>query len=190
MNLIMAGRTSLLAQMVKRLPTMRETQVQSLGQEDPLEKDMAPHSSTLAWKIPWMEEPGRLQSMGSQRVGHDWVTSFHFTSMAGKEDNWVYVCVHTHTHTHTETHTQKQKWKPCNFPGEFIAGADHVPSSDLQCVFRRDGKIWCQLKKIPSSFGWYLKFHLYCLFPWCEFVMKAMSARKKRMKNWGIKKQA
>ena len=71
MNLIMAGRTSLLAQMVKRLPTMRETQVQSLGQEDPLEKDMAPHSSTLAWKIPWMEEPGRLQSMGSQRVRHD-----------------------------------------------------------------------------------------------------------------------
>ena len=53
------------------LPTMRETGVQSLGQEDPLEKEMATHSSTLAWKIPWMEEPGRLQSMGSQRVGHD-----------------------------------------------------------------------------------------------------------------------
>ena len=57
--------------MVKRLPTMRETQVQSLGQEDPLEKEMATHSSTLAWKIPWTEEPGRLQSVGSQRVGHD-----------------------------------------------------------------------------------------------------------------------
>ena len=57
--------------MVKRLPTMRETWVQSLGQEDLLEKEMAPHSSILAWKIPWMEEPGRLQSMGSQRVGHD-----------------------------------------------------------------------------------------------------------------------
>ena len=52
--------------MVKCLPAMRETQVQSLGQEDPLEKEMAAHSSTLAWKIPWMEEPGRLQSMGSQ----------------------------------------------------------------------------------------------------------------------------
>ena len=50
---------------------MRETQVRSLGQEDPLEKEMATHSSTLAWKIPWMDEPGRLQSMGSQRVGHD-----------------------------------------------------------------------------------------------------------------------
>ena len=73
----------LVAQMVKRLPTMRETWVQSLGQEDPLDKEMATHSSTLAWKIPWMEEPGRLESMESQRVGHDWATSlslftFHF----------------------------------------------------------------------------------------------------------------
>ena len=63
--------TSLVAQIVKCLPTMRETWVGSLGQEDPLENEMAIHSSTLAWKIPWMEEPGRLQSMGSQRVGHD-----------------------------------------------------------------------------------------------------------------------
>ena len=59
---------SLVAQMVKRLPTMRETWVQSLGQEDPLKKEMATHSSTLAWKIPWTEELGRQQSMGSQRV--------------------------------------------------------------------------------------------------------------------------
>ena len=58
------------AQMVKRLSTMRETCVRSLGQEDPLEKEIATYSSTLAWKIPWMEECGRLQSMGSQRVGH------------------------------------------------------------------------------------------------------------------------
>ena len=57
--------------MVKHLPTTRETRVQSLGQEDPLEKEIAAHSSTLARKIPWMEEPSRLQSMGSQRVGHD-----------------------------------------------------------------------------------------------------------------------
>ena len=63
--------TSLVAQTVKRLPIMRETRVQSLGQEDPLEKKTATHSSTLAWKIPWMEEHGRLQSMDSQRVGHD-----------------------------------------------------------------------------------------------------------------------
>ena len=62
---------SLVAQRVKHLPTMLETQVQSLGWEDPLEKEMATHSSTLAWKIPWTEKPGRLQSLGSQRVGHD-----------------------------------------------------------------------------------------------------------------------
>ena len=64
-------RASLVAQSLKRLPAMRETWVQSLGQEDPLEKEMAPHSSILAWRIPWAEEPGGLQSMGLQRVGHD-----------------------------------------------------------------------------------------------------------------------
>ena len=62
---------SLVAQTVKCLPTMQETWVQSLGWEDPLEKEMATHSSMLAWKIPWTEEPGRLQSMGLQRVGHN-----------------------------------------------------------------------------------------------------------------------
>ena len=62
--------TSLVAQTVKLLPTIRETRVRSLGGEDPLEKEMVTHSSTLAWKIPW-EKPDRLQSMGSQRVGHD-----------------------------------------------------------------------------------------------------------------------
>ena len=60
-----------MAQTVKRLPTMWETWVRSPGWGDPLEKEMATHSSTLAWKIPWMEEPGRLQSMRSQRAGHD-----------------------------------------------------------------------------------------------------------------------
>ena len=63
--------TSLVAQMIKRLPTMLETRIQSLGWEDLLEKEMATHSSTLACKIPWMEKPSRLQSMGSQRVEHD-----------------------------------------------------------------------------------------------------------------------
>ena len=56
--------------MVKNLPVLQEKPVQSLGQEDPLEKEMATHSDTLAWKISWMKDPGRLQSMGSQRVGH------------------------------------------------------------------------------------------------------------------------
>ena len=63
--------TYLLTRMVKHLPAMWETRVLSLGWEDLLEKEMATHSSTLAWRIPWMEEPGRLQSMGSQRVGHN-----------------------------------------------------------------------------------------------------------------------
>ena len=67
--------TSLVAQTVKRLPATQKTWVQSLGWEDPLEKEMATHSSSLAWKIPWTEEPGTLQSMGLKRVGHDWATS-------------------------------------------------------------------------------------------------------------------
>ena len=68
-------RSSLVAQMVKHLPIMQETLVWSLGQEDPLEKEMATHCSTLAWRIPWMEKPGELQSMGSQRVRHNWAIS-------------------------------------------------------------------------------------------------------------------
>ena len=70
--------TSLVAQTVKCLPTMWETWFQSLGQEDFLEKEKATHSSILALKIPWTEVPGRLQSMGSQRVGHDYATSLSF----------------------------------------------------------------------------------------------------------------
>ena len=72
-----------MAQMAKHLPTMWETRVQSLGQEDPLEKEMATYSSTLAWKIPWMEEPGR-----SQRVGHSWVTSLCYTIPQAKGGIW------------------------------------------------------------------------------------------------------
>ena len=68
-----------MAQTVKCLPTMWETWVQSLGQEDPLEKEMATHSSILAWRIPWLEEPVRLQSMGSQRIRHDSATSYKMT---------------------------------------------------------------------------------------------------------------
>ena len=70
----------LVAQMVKNLPAMQETWVWSMGQEDPLEGEMTTYSSILAWRIPWTEEPGRLQSMRSQRVRHDWVTNtFTFT---------------------------------------------------------------------------------------------------------------
>ena len=73
--------SSLVAQVVKSLPATRETQAWFLGRENPLEKEMATHSSTLAWRIPWMEEPGRLQSVGTQRVGHDWVTSPHLPDL-------------------------------------------------------------------------------------------------------------
>ena len=76
--------------MVKNLPTMQKTWVQSLGWEDPLEKRMATHSSILAWRTPWTEEPGQLQSMGLQRIGHDLGTNTY---------------THTRTHTHTHTHT-------------------------------------------------------------------------------------
>ena len=68
--------------MVKSLPAMQETGVQSLGQEDPLEEEMETHSNILAWRIPWMEEPGGLQFMGSQRVGHDRVTSLSDSLLA------------------------------------------------------------------------------------------------------------
>ena len=75
-----AFTASLMAQTVKRLPAVREAQVRSLGWKDPLAKEMATHSSTLAWRIPCREEPGGLQSMGSQRVGHDWATSLSVSS--------------------------------------------------------------------------------------------------------------
>ena len=67
--------------MVKSLPAVQETRAQPLGHEDPLEKEMATHSSILAWKIPWTEEPGGLQSMGSQRVAHDCTTSLSLSSL-------------------------------------------------------------------------------------------------------------
>ena len=68
---MMSSGASLVVQRLKHLPAMEETWVQSLGWDDPLEKEMATHSSTLAWRIPWTEEPGGLQSRGWQRVGHD-----------------------------------------------------------------------------------------------------------------------
>ena len=76
------SRASLMAQMVKNLPAVQKTWIWFLGWEDPLEKGMATHSSILAWRIQWTKEPGRLQLMGLQRVGHDWVTKcFHFCNL-------------------------------------------------------------------------------------------------------------
>ena len=84
------SQASLVAQMVKNLPAVQETQVHSLGWEDPLEKEMATQSSVLPWEIPWMEEPGRLQPRGLQTIGHNWVTN-----------------IHMHTHTH-QNHTRPE----------------------------------------------------------------------------------
>ena len=81
------SRESLVAQRLKRLPAMRETWARSLSWEDPLEKEMATHSSILAWRIPWREEPGRLQSTGSQRVRHDWATSLSLSLVV----QWIHI---------------------------------------------------------------------------------------------------
>ena len=81
-------QASQVTQRLKRLPAIQETWVQSLGWEDSLEKEMATHSSILAWRIPWTEEPGGLQSMGLQRVGHNWATS-----LSGWDLCWVFVCL-------------------------------------------------------------------------------------------------
>ena len=75
------GLVSLVAQMVKNLPVIQETLISSLGWEDPLDKGMATHSRTLAWRTPWVEESGGLQSMESLRVGHTWVTNTHFFTL-------------------------------------------------------------------------------------------------------------
>ena len=101
-------RASLVAQRLKHLPEMRETWVRFLGWEDPLEEEMAPHSSTLAWKIPWTEEPGGLQSLGSLTVRHDWATSLSlFTFM-----HW------------------RRKWQPTPV---FLPGESHGRRSLVGC---------------------------------------------------------
>ena len=80
---------SLVAQTVKNQPAVQETWVQSMGWEDPLEKGMTTHSSILAWRIPWTEEPGRLESMGSQRVLHDWAINTHTTPLILGLGGWT-----------------------------------------------------------------------------------------------------
>ena len=96
--------TSLVSQMAKCLPTTRETQLQSPGWEDLLEKEMATHSSILAWKIPWTEEPVRLQSMGSQRIGHDWATLLQYFFFIRWPKYWSF--------TSTVQPTNIQDWFP------------------------------------------------------------------------------
>ena len=101
------------SQTVKHLLKMWETRARSLGWEDSLEKEMAIHSSTIAWKIPWTEEPGRLQSMGSQRVGHDWATSRSRSFLLVPKYS---VCPSVHTHLFIQLFiclsTQREKNTP------------------------------------------------------------------------------
>ena len=96
-QLLISCKASLVVQMVKHLPAMQETWVQSLGLEDPLEKELATHSSIPAWKIPWMEEPGRLQSMGLQRVGHDWVTNTLISCKTWLYLRWAWEAIICHS---------------------------------------------------------------------------------------------
>ena len=102
---------SLVAQTVKRLPTIQETRVWSLGRKDPLEKEMATHSSILAWKIPWTEDPGRLQSKSLvlQRVGHDWATSLHFML------SWSYCSSLPNSVSSEHSQRQIRTWVTCFF---------------------------------------------------------------------------
>ena len=86
----LVGRTSLVAQTIKCLPTTWKTWVWSLGWEDPLEKEMTTHSSILAWKIPSTKDPGRLQSMGSQSVRHNWATSLSFLFLSRRRSSATY----------------------------------------------------------------------------------------------------
>ena len=98
---------------------MQETWVWFLCQEDPQEKEVATHSSILAWNIPWTEKPGRLQSVGSQRVGHSWAHTHTHT----------HTCVCTHAHMHTRAHTHTHTHTPTCFP------RNHVQSSTVCCMF-------------------------------------------------------
>ena len=106
-------------QMVKNLPAMQETWVRSLGQEDPLEKEMATHSSIFAWKIPKTEETGRLQSIGSQRVGHDWAISLSWFV-----DSFSWQCLFPYT----------TLFRSCIFPGGSEGKASACNVGDLSSI--------------------------------------------------------
>ena len=98
--------------MVKSLPEMQETSVQSLSREDPLEEGMATHSSILAWRIPWIEEPGGLQSMGSQTIRHDWATKHkHNTDLTQSLTHLTAEADHKICENVKGPKKQKQSWK-------------------------------------------------------------------------------
>ena len=118
-----------MAQRLKHLPPMWETQVRSLGQEDPLEKEMAIHCSILAWRIPWMEKLSRLQSTGSQRVGHDWATSPHLSAyMLNEEGNNI-----------QPWHTPFPIWNQSVIPCPFLTVISWPAYRHLKRQFRLSG---------------------------------------------------
>ena len=135
---VMKIMVTLVAQMVKRLSTMRETWVWALGWEDPLEKEMAIHSSTLAWKIPRTEEPGGLQSMGSQRAGHNWVTSLHFSK--------------------DPVHTVLQS-VPLTLQQPLLT---HASARDSWTLTSKSGSVSCG---VTAPFSWVLVHTRFCLCP-------------------------
>ena len=144
--------------MVKNLPAIQETRVWSLGREDPLVKEMATHSNTLAWKIPWMEEHGRLQSMGSQRVWHDWTTSLSlFTFM-----HW------------------RRKWKPTPV---FLPGKPRDRGAWWAAVYGV-AQSWTQLKRLSSS-GSSSSSHVWLFVtPWTEAYQASLSMGFSRQEYW------
>ena len=128
---------------------MRETWVQSLGQEDPLEKEMATHFSTLAWKIPWTEEPGRLQSMGSQRVGHDWVTSLSLYQKFALKWFINLILSRTLKEKATATHSSTLAWKiPWMEPGRLrsMGSLNRARLSDFTFTFMHWRRKWHPLQ--------------------------------------------
>ena len=133
--------------MVKHLHVMQETWVQSLGWEDPLEKEMATHSSTLAWEIPWMEEPGKLRSMGSQRVGHDWTISLSFFLSLFKFP-WCGFCLPRGYHLSLCLSLPPSGFVLSLWPDSFW----DFPSLELQLYGRLTHIVTCQISRSKS--GW------------------------------------
>ena len=169
-----------MAQAVKHLPEMWETWVRSLGWEDPLEKEMATHSSTLAWKIPCMEEPGRLQSMGLQRVGHYWATSL--TSISMLLSPWIFqgsfllYCVTSDFCHYQELYLHASlSFKHPTFKGTAFLFLSH---KQLDCNFFRTYYIW---KSIDSNWICIVLFVVVVSLFMCSILfllLKYMSKKK------------
>ena len=134
-------RASLVAQTVKRLPAMRETQVRFLGEEDPLEKEMAIHSSTLAWKIPWTEEPDRLQSTGLQRVGHNWATSL---SLSIEQALSVCSVQHVMSEWPRAPSSSGRPWTPPACPNTALSVQPPLPQPSAELPSRQCHHYLCQ----------------------------------------------